>query len=76
MNIELSLSIYTMQAISESRKAYKDYINVDIEKKPDLVCLNICVAEHYSNTEQKEIICSFLNYLLQSSAIKRLRLEV
>lgn len=75
MKIELSLSIYTMQAISESRKAYKDYMKVEVEKKFDLVYLDIDVREGDNNTEIKEIVCSFLNYLLQASAIKTLKLE-
>ncbi|WP_421209729.1 hypothetical protein [Aeromonas enteropelogenes] len=67
MKIKLPLSIYTMQSIVAGRKAFKQYLKVDVERDNDTVNLGICVAGKYDHDERREIINSFLNYLLQYS---------
>jgi hypothetical protein len=68
MKIKLPLSIYTMQSISVGRKAFKQYLKVDVGRDKDMASLSICVDEKYNCDEKREIINSFLNYLLQYSA--------
>lgn len=68
MKIKLPLSIYTMQSISIGRKAFKQYLEIDVSRDNDTASLSICVVEKYNHDEKREIISSFLNYLLQYSA--------
>lgn len=67
MKIKLPLSIYTMQSIIVGRKAFKKYLKVDVERDNNTVSIVICVAEEYKHDERREIINSFLNYMLQYS---------
>lgn len=75
MEIELSQDIYSMKSLSESRKAFKEYLDVKVSKKTGKIHLELFVLKDFSSNERKEIINSFNNYLIQHSAIKKLGLE-
>jgi len=64
-----------MSAISDTKKAYKDYVKVTVKKESGYASLHMCIAEQYNQDEKKEIAGSFFNYLLQSSASKKLDLK-
>ncbi|AWK82240.1 hypothetical protein [Photobacterium damselae] len=76
MKVKLPLQIYHMSVISQARVAYKEYALVTVERNKQELLLTIFAREQFNDIEKREILGSFLNYILQLSAIEALNLEV
>ena len=75
MTFTLSLATCDMSAISDARKAFKEHTKVDVQKNQGTVSLDFQVNQKYGPEEKQQVIGSFLNYVLQATAINKVGIE-
>ncbi len=65
-------SLYSKQALSETRQAFKEYCSIKVTPLPgQQVKLHIAVKQQYQDS-CRQIVLEFMNYLLDLSAQKYL----
>lgn len=74
-SVEISNDIYPKRIVSEAKMAFKDYALFEVSLKDSgTICLKIVPLEKYAGDE-REIVLSFLNYMLDLSANYHLKKE-